>query len=163
MPSSFAALATTLRPGQTVVVTDAAGRKTKGVLLDLSDSFLTLRVGDRWADVEQRRFDESRITSIRRTDSIWNGLLIGLGTGIVASEVWRHSACGPRGFDDECSVIVSAVGLVTMVPAGAVAGALIDKFTGNRLVYRASGRATTLRVSPVVGRAQAGVAVSLRF
>jgi hypothetical protein len=151
------------RPLPTVVGADVAGRKTKGVVLDLNDSFLTLREGDRWAGAEERRFDENRVTSIRRTDSIWNGLLIGLGAGIAASEVWRYSECGPRGFDDECSVIVSAVGLVTMVPGGAVAGALIDKFTGNRLVYRASGSATTLRVSPVVGRAQASVAVSLRF
>jgi hypothetical protein len=133
------------------------------LVLDLNESFMTLRVGDRWAGGERRRFDEGGVSSIRRTDSIWNGLLIGFGAGVVASEVWRRSECGPRGYDSECSVIVSAVGWVTMVPGGAVAGALIDKFTANRLVYRFNGPGTTFHLSPVVGRAKASVAVSVRF
>src|SRR5687768_16623083 len=104
VPSSFAVLPGTLEPNQTVIVTDVAGRRTKGVVLDLNESFVTLRVGDRWAGGERRRFDEGGVASIRRTDSIWNGLLIGLGAGLVASEVWRRSECGPRGYDNECSV-----------------------------------------------------------
>ena len=163
VPSSFAGLPSTLKPNQTVIVTDVAGRRTKGAVLDLNEWFMTLRVGDRWAGGERRRFDKDRVTSIRRTDSIWNGLLIGFGAGVVASEVWRRSECGPGGYDSECSVIVSAVGWVTMVPAGAVAGALIDKFTGNRLVYGSNGRRTTVSLSPVVGRAQTSGVVSVRF
>ena len=131
-PSSFADLSATLEPGQTVVVTDLGGRRTRGDVLDLGDSFMTLRVRNGWGGEERRRFDESGVTSIRRADSIWNGLLIGLGVGVVASEVWRHSECGPRGYDTECSAIVSGVGVLTMVPAGAVAGAFIDKFIGTR-------------------------------
>jgi hypothetical protein len=163
VPESFADLPNTLKPGQAVVVTDVGGCKTQGVVLDLNDSFMTLRLGDRWAAGQRVRFDEGRVTTIRRTDSIWNGLLIGLGAGVVASEVWRRSECGPRGYDSECSAIVTAVGWVTMVPAGAVTGALIDKFTGNRLVYRSRGSGMTLRLSPVIGPAQASAAVSVRF
>src|SRR5688500_6008426 len=84
VPGSFADLPDTLKPGQTVVVTVVGGGKTQGVVLDLHDSFMTLRLGDRWAGGARIRFDEGRVTTIRRTDSIWNGLLIGLGAGVVA-------------------------------------------------------------------------------
>jgi hypothetical protein len=162
VPSKFADLASRLKTGQSVVVTEADGRKTRGDVIGLSDSLITLRVRDRWGSEERRQFDESAVNSIRRTDAIWNGLLIGLGAGFVATELWTRSECGPRGSDRECSVIVTALGWVTMVPGGAVAGALIDKFT-NRLVYRAGGAATTIQVAPVVGPARAGLAASVRF
>lgn len=118
LPGTFADLPRTLKPGQSVIVMEADGRKTKGDLLDLNDSFITVRVRDRWGAEERRRVDEAGVTSIRRTDAIWNGLFIGLGAGIVATEVWTRSSCGPRGSDRECSVIVTGVGWLTMVPVG---------------------------------------------
>ena len=157
--ASFAGLSGSLRPGSEVIVTGADGRNTKGDLLDLTASSLTLRVRDRWGGETRRRFSEAEVVGIRRSDRVWNGLLIGLGAGIVAAEVWRHSECGPRGHDAECSAIVFGVGVFTMVPGGAAIGALVDKFT-NELVFASR---PAVAVAPTVGRQHAGVALSLRF
>jgi hypothetical protein len=160
--ATFAEMPRVLETGRTVVVTDSDGRRTKGRVAEITPSSLTLLVRDSWGMERRQLFPESGVRAINRSDSIWNGLLIGLGAGIVASEVFVRQNCGPRGHDDECAAIVTAIGVVTFVPGGATVGALIDKFTGNDLLYRAGPR-STLSIAPIVGRATGGVAVSLRF
>lgn len=155
-------LARALQPGQEVIVRGADGHKTKGEVIDVNGSALTVVVRDWWGGGERRlRFEQPAIATIHRTDSVWNGLLIGFAAGVLSAEVWRYKECGARGYDDECSAIVSAVGYLTMVPGGVAIGGLIDRFT-NKLVYRAGGRAA-LHVRPVVSPSEAAVAVSLRF
>jgi hypothetical protein len=159
--SSFADVPGTLKLGQKVVVTDVEGRKTKGNIAEVNSSSLTLLVRDRWGTEQRRSFDQGAVTTIRRTDSIWNGLLIGAGAGFVATAVWTRHLCGPR--DEECSANVTAVGWVTMVPGGAAAGALIDRFIGNHLVYRAGDTQSTLRIAPLVGPKRSALSVSIAF
>ena len=160
--TTFADVPRVLETGRKVVVTEADGRRTKGRVAEITPSSIALLVRDEWGTERRQVFSDGGIRTINRTDSVWNGLLIGLGAGIVASEVFVRQNCGPRGYDNECAAIVTAVGWVTFVPGGATVGALIDKFTGNDLLYRAvSG--STFSIAPIVGPTIGGVAVSLRF
>jgi hypothetical protein len=159
--TSFDELQRMVKPGQRVVVTELDGRETKGAVTQVSADAVVLAVQDGSA-AGARTFSERTVSSVRRTDSVWNGLLIGLGAGIAANEVFVRSNCGPRGNDDECAAIVTAVGLITFVPGGAVIGALIDKFTGNTRLYR-SPTLASLALQPIVARNRTGLSLSVRF
>ncbi len=74
-------------PGDVIYVMDAEGRETKGTLLALSDTALTLSLlGDRY------EVPLDRIAWIERDgDSVWSGLAIGAATP-------PRSTGGPRGW-----------------------------------------------------------------
>lgn len=159
---AFADVRGLLERGDTVVITDSGGRKTKGALDEITDQAIAVVLHDNLG-AERRVFAAPTVAAINRTDSLWNGLLIGAAAGFAATEIFVRRECGPRGSDDECSAIASLVGWLTMVPGGAAAGALIDRAIGNQVVYRAPGGRTALSIAPMVGRRGGGVSVSLRF
>ena len=106
---SFDELGSTLQPGQKVAVKGVDGDTIKGKVIEITPSSLTLRVNEGFVE-QPRTVARQDVAAIRRTDSVLNGLLIGLGAGIVANEVWIRQMCGPRGADDECTAIASLVG-----------------------------------------------------
>ena len=152
-----------LKPDQRVVVTDMGGGTTRGHVVEVTPSAVTIRVDDAFGPRRTRTFERGTVATIRRSDRLWNGFLIGLGAGIIASEVWVYNLCGPRGYDDECAAIATGVGLFTMVPGGAVAGLLIDKAIGNQLIYRAARGRAMFDVAPVISPKGQGVVASIRF
>jgi hypothetical protein len=150
--------------GRRVVVTDENGRKTKGDVVQVTPSSITLRTRDRWGEEQRRVFEAESVRAINKTDSVWNGLLIGLGAGFAATEVFVWQSCGPRGNDDECAAIVTGVGWLTMVPGGAAIGALADRAIGNgALYYKPERTRTPLSISPMIGPKAGGALVSVRF
>ena len=159
---AFADVPKVLELGRKVSVRGIDGHKTTGRVVDITPTSLTVAIEDALGTVEREVFPSQLIRSITRTDSVWNGLLIGLGAGIVGAELFVRGACGPRGHDDECAAIATGVGVTTFVPGGTIVGALIDKFMGNQLIYRAPQR-SSLVIAPVVAPAAGGVSVSLRF
>jgi RsiW-degrading membrane proteinase PrsW (M82 family) len=94
----------------------------------------------------------------RRGDSIWNGFLIGAGAGFAATEIWTYRMCGAN--DTECAAIVRSVGWLTMVPGGAVVGALIDKAVGQKLVHNGDA---ALALAPVVAPRMQAVVGTISF
>src|SRR6185436_14057264 len=97
----------TLKPGQTIYVTDSAGTEVKGPLTQISPSELT---------VDGRRFTPSSGLKIaRRGDAVWNGALIGFGAGVASGLTIGAEAC-----DDAWKCAVG--GGLTL----GVLGALID-------------------------------------
>ena len=61
-----------------------------------------------------------------RSDSIWEGLLIGAAVGGVGGYIWARQICG--GTDDtECFIISAPVGIAGGVGIGALVGAVVDK------------------------------------
>lgn len=161
--TTFAELPQALEVGRKVVVTDAAGQKATGRVVELTPVSITLLTPDEWGIDRRQMFTEHSVRTIKRTDSVWNGLLIGLGAGIVGAELFVRYNCGPRGYDDECAAIATLAGWATFVPGGAAVGALIDRFTGNTLLYRAGPGGSTTAIAPIAGRGRGGVAMSLRF
>jgi hypothetical protein len=159
---TFSGLEQRIKLKQQVVVTEVGGGKTRGDVVEMTPSSITLRFHDSVGAEQRRTFSPQTVHTIRRSDRLWNGLLLGLGAGILASEIWTYQACGPRGFDSECEVIVTMAGLTTLVPAGAAAGALIDKIIGNNLIYASKSR-LHVHVSPVVTPSRAQVGMTLTF
>lgn len=161
--ASFDALTDAVKPGQRVAVETADGQKTKGNVVEITERSITLLVRDKWGAAERRSFDKSTVTTIRRADRLWNGLLIGLGAGMLATEVFVRQNCGPRGYDDECAAIAASVGVLTFVPGGAVIGALIDKSIGNEYVYREGVMRWSIRITPQLAPTRTGVSLSVTF
>ena len=61
-------------------MTDTVGTETKVTIVDVSASALVLDVAG-----SRRRMEQSAVLQVRRRgDSLWNGLLIGLGVGVSA-------------------------------------------------------------------------------
>jgi hypothetical protein len=146
--------------GQQVVVTESNGQRVKGRVTGVDGSTLTLLV-DEGFDQRSVTLTTRTISTIREKDSLLNGLLIGLGSGLVGAEVWIYRMCGPPGYDPECRSIATAIGWAAFGGGGAVIGTLIDKFT-MKVIYSSPHRAR-LHVQPMLGARTQGLRLSLTF
>jgi len=152
--SSFDELRQLVKVGETVVVTGADGRETKGRIEGLTASTLVVRAP------ELRAFAEGDVTRIRRSDSVWNGALIGAGAG-GAIALWGIGTT--RGTSD-AFYGWAYVGSWLAPAAGAVAGAFIDRSIGGASVFVVpSFRRASVSVSPLIGARGRGAAVSIRY
>lgn len=95
--TSFEQLRALVKPGDTVYVTDASGRRTKGKLGELSAASLELLVRQTQSDgsekwVPKARLSEGEVRQITRErhDSLWNGALIGLAVGAARVDLYRY-------------------------------------------------------------------------
>jgi hypothetical protein len=156
----FSQLNTRLKPGDTIWVTDAQGRETKGRILSLGADALTQEgAGDRTFGPP----DVTRI-EVRRPDSLKNGALIGLGVGAGFGAVTCAALAEREGDAGWC---VLAAGVWGGLGAGAGVG--IDVLIpGPKLVaYRAPGSAgpsrARLSIAPAVTPRAKAVAVSVSF
>jgi hypothetical protein len=100
----------------------------------------------------------------KHIDSLWNGALIGAGVGAVGAWIFTRANCGPRGFDDECSLIAGPIGTAIFVPAGAIGGAIIDRLINKTLPPGAKAHTS---IAPLLsqqgGRKKAGVALKVKI
>ena len=172
--TSFEQLRSVLKPGATVQVTDANGRKTVGKLGELTASSLELLVrkagsAGRDALVPQARLSERdvRAIALERRDSLLNGTLIGLAAGAGPGMLF---IAGRSGGSDPLSGAAHP-GMVAFnivaIPAaiGAGIGALIDASILDWMpVYLTPGqRSSRLRLSPLLSKSAAGVQMLVRF
>ena len=138
------------RPGDVVHVTDAGNRAFRW------------RLGEIPIDevIRQAGLDRTNVATmtVERTDSPWNGALIGLAAAgvpwlvVCAANDW----CYYNEYGAENLLRVTAL---TTTAIGAGVGALIDLSIRQRFtVFR-----NTVRASPQISRNQAGVRLSLRF
>lgn len=161
---SFDELQPVLAPGQLVVVTDDTGHTLKGRVESVSPSLLALSDASPGSAHRTWTFAEGAVREIRRTDSVLNGALIGLGAGAGAFWVGLRIRCGSP-LDEECVVNGGWAILLGTVPVGAVLGAVVDSLVGRELVYRSpSGSArASIGVSPWLGAGGVGMGAILRF
>lgn len=155
--SSFKALQGIVEPGQMVVITDHEGRETTGIVSDLSDSALTLALGNATTSALDSRsptriFSEDGTYLIRRTDSLRDGTLRGMGVGIAAMAAMALS-CGRYEFAEEqgpCTAFAVTNGAMWVV-FGTLIGRAIDRAAGNEPLYRRPHRASSRVVlSPAI-------------
>ena len=149
--SSFEELRAMLKNGQTIVVTDTTGQRTRGKVRDVSTSPPSLVI----AVPTPRTFRAESIAEIRTTDRVMNGALIGasVGTGLA---VWDYLIDPSE--PGNGAIFAVAIGLGTAIGAGI--DALID---GRRILYRASGPKGSLTIAPIAARGRRGVQVAVRF
>ena len=171
--TSFEELQSLVKPGDSIDVTDASGRKTKGRLGELSASSLELLVRKTGSDaretfVPQARLGERDVQQIRleRRDSLWNGTLIGFAPGAAIGMFMLFFGAGC-----DCYTIESRapIALGTVLFAGGIGagiGAAIDaSMIERRTVYfqAPSRRSSGLHVSPLLLKSAAGIQMFVRF
>jgi len=134
-----------LKQGQQVRITDEGGRQLAGHVDAVSPIHLS---------IDGHNVDVGHVTKIeRKGDSLWNGLAIGAGVGVLLPLL-----------PTEACVNQSRGGCVASgVVTGALVGLAIDALhRGYTTVYRANTD-KTVRVVPSVDRRARGVNVALRF
>jgi len=180
--TSFDQLNTRLKPGDTVYVTDAQGRETKGRILELRPSSLVLDAG------QPQAFSADQVRAIKkpgglsvRKAALW-GALTGVAAGVVLVAV-DHLGGGsvpqppcPPASEPTCMLPpppASAASDWYHIPADAALGAGLGTLVGylfpgkQQVVYRAPGAtgASSARFSlaPLITPRHNGVAVSFSF
>jgi hypothetical protein len=148
--NSFEELRLLLKKGQTVVVTDATGQRTKGKVADVSPSSLVVLIPD------ARTFTERTVSEIRASDPVWNGALIGaaIGTGLA---MWDYLIDPSE--PGNAVVFTVAIGLGTAIGAGI--DALVNR--GGTLLYVSPRPIRRVTISPILGKDRQGALVSVRF
>jgi len=146
----FAELSGRVKPGDSVSITGADGRRTKGRVTELTASSLTLRVND-----ERRTFPEATVRKIVVEDSLLNGALIGFAAGFVPGAVLF-----PYMPDSEGSGIL--IGGALFAGAGAAIGLVIDGLF-HRSITVSPPHGATFTVSPVLSPDRQAMLVSIRF
>lgn len=157
---TFDALVGVVSVDEDILVTDVDHRTIKGRVVSVSGSSLTIQAratpdnpGGAWS------YRPTDVTRIRKPDSIVDGLLIGLAAGAGAMVAFTAGNCS---HDAECAAITNAIGLAVFVPAGAITGALIDKFHV-RTLFTAPTSAPMITVAPMLRRDARGVVLALKF
>jgi len=144
-----------VKPGDTVWVTDTAGKELKGRIDQLTSA--TLRVKSNGVTHD---FLEKDVLKVRHSDSLKNGTLIGAGVGAGFGTLGLIAAC----FSDDCSWGAAFLGSWTGI--GALTGMGIDAIHGHRkTIYRSSPSSalTRIRIAPLVRSTTKGVLVSMSF
>jgi len=164
--TDFSALPT---DNPTVHVLDDAGKETKGRLVRFDATSLTLDVNK-----TETRIDQQHVSGIYVRDSLTNGMLTGLFTGIALGVVGGLSAsdCGGLIFADSSRPCTGAdkAGIAGVLSAflggiGLGVGAGIDALIpGRKMLYERPGSGgATLSVTPAAARHGAGIAIALRW
>jgi hypothetical protein len=150
---SFELLNTQIGPGNTVYVTDVAGKETKGRVVEITPGSLRL-------SGSARTFTGADVRSVhyRPDDSLRTGALTGLAIG-VGLAAFLGVATGDR------DVFLVAGPVYGGIGAGIGAGIDAAIPWPKRLVYRApgSGSGAKLSVAPVIAPRAKGAALSLSF
>ena len=150
LSNSFEELRQVLEKGQTVVVTDASGQRTKGKVADVSSSSLVVLIP------EARTFTEGTVREIRVTDPLSNGALIGAGIG-TGLAMWDYLIDPSE--PGNAAIFTVAIGLGSAIGAGI--DALVNK--GGKILYASRRQTRRLMISPVLAKDRQGAQVSVRF
>jgi hypothetical protein len=158
--TSFEELRRVVTPGETIYLTDARGAISKGRLAGLSAGSLQLQV-DRDPGAPPVSLSESDVNNIavRRSDPLWNGMLIGFASGAVpVALIGAGASYTSAGEVAIVTVGYGAIGLLT--------GLLIDFLNKENVtiyVHPHVPRSTRLHISAVGSSSGAGVRVSVGF
>ena len=140
-----------LQPGEGVYVTDAAGRRLKGTLSDVSSTGLVVtHRGQAWTVAA------ADVRGIDLQDSLRNGIAYGMVA--VAGPI--AAVCGAGGsHPGECAYVLLYA--FPVVAIGGVVGGVVDALR-HKTVYRAVG-SVRASVSPIVSRGNLGTQVSITW
>lgn len=153
--TSFDELRRLVIPGETVFVTDANGTTLKGSLVQVTGPSLEVRAAHEEAPRRIQERDVNNVVAERR-DPLWNGMLIGFATGAVPGVLMELAQ--PSKFDAHGPIGLAAVGFLT--------GWLIDVVNKERVtvfVHAPARQSRSIGVAPLLGKAAAGVEMSVKF
>jgi uncharacterized membrane protein len=140
--------------GETITTVDQAGQKTKGKLLKLTDTTISLQT-----EQGPQTLTGADLTKVqaRRSGPLWNGALIGAAVPTVIIGL----AVAEWGCESGCAAAFAFYGAL-----GAGVGVGIDALVkGNVTVFEgpASNTKAKLVLTPMLGRTRKGVLCSIAF
>ena len=166
--SSFERVASLLRAGENVHVTDSAGKTISGRLEQVANGALHMRVtqpgkGSTPGASRDVVIPEGDITIVRKEikDPNWEGAAFGAAAGLGAGLMMMFTSGG-------CDCGLGGMMVMMVLPAvggGAAVGALLDAVTPGRTAVYVSPRASFARatISPVLSKSGGGVRLSVKF
>ena len=152
----FGELMAIVKAGQTVIVTDTTGRKVKGALTSVDENSLALA-----EDGRTQTFARSDVSTVRLTDGVGDGALIGAAAGLGAALGILAAAGSGDGY-----ILPSAtVGAPLLLSGiGALVGALIDRANDRgKVLYASPGQISGLVLFPLLRKDRHGLLMSVRF
>jgi hypothetical protein len=157
--ATFQELRLLVRPGDTVMVTDTAGREVRGRIAELSPPALTLTI-----DGARRDLMEADVATIRhrRGDPLGNGALWGFGIGAGLVAIGVALACDGCGGEEAGYILLGAALYGGM---GAGIGVGVDALiTRPHVIYeRRPVSGARLGISPILTAGRKGALVSFGF
>jgi hypothetical protein len=159
--TTFSELRQVLRPGEQVIVTHADGRRTREIVVALSDTSLELRSKSMFrfrSPGPRTTHSESSIVKVKRVDSAANGILIGLGIGAGLG----IAGCMAQREQNSCA-LVAYMPVVFGSLMGGLSGGLVDAAL-RKTIYRDGTQGSAAIVfSPLINTKTTGASLSLRF
>jgi hypothetical protein len=153
---SFEDLRSLVAAGDKVVVSDTAGHRVKGTVAAADENTLSVTTGE-----GIRTFTRSEVTTVRMSDGLRNGALIGAGVGAGTAVAILGIIAADDGYVLDSAKVFAPLMLSS---AGALMGMLIDRaHEGGRVLYASPGQKTTVGVSPILGGRRRGVQVTIGF
>jgi hypothetical protein len=155
--TSFDDLRRLVQPDDTIYVTDTNGVTVKGRVAQLSAVSLDLR-GDAGPRL---RFSERDVNNVvaERSDSLWNGALIGFTTGALSGLLIELA--GRTQYEK-----FSGLGAAGLGATGLATGFLIDVLNKEKSIvylHASAPQARSFRIVPLVSRSTAGVRLFVGF
>jgi hypothetical protein len=157
--TSFGELRSKIRIGDDVEVTEYDGKNNKGRITDLTSTSLSLDNKGIHTNLTEMTVQEVRK---HIDDSLWNVVLVGIGSGAAAGAVIGTVWCS----DCQEPWLATLGGLVVGAPIGAGTGALIDLFIRRfDRVYMGPAKLSDRRfhVLPILSKTRRGVEIALSF
>ena len=157
--TSFDQLRVLLKRGDTVRVTDTAGREIRGQIAELSSSSIGILVGGNRSDLVE---GDVRTISQQRHGNLSTGAKWGFGIGAAFGLISGLASAGPHcngcgGFLLLSSAIEGAIG-------SGIGVGISASMTNQHVIYAKPGTTSvTLTVSPLVTRNRQGMIVSFGF
>jgi hypothetical protein len=152
-----------IRLGQTVVVRDASGYETRGVVESVEPAKLVVKYGvGRLPDPaapgtllnDSRAFTPGDVDRVLRPAPVWDGAVKGAIIALAPVGILTAS----------CDCGAPPAGSVVLVGGiGAGIGLGIDAAWGPKTLYRRTGARRTLAVAPLAGKGRRGIAATIRF
>lgn len=157
--SSFEQLQVLVSHGDTITVRDSSGIETTGRIDRLTPASLTLMTPS-----GARELRESDVTSIRqrRADSLKNGAIIGLVSGLGAA-VTLAAVSGALNDGEDLSAGDVTAALAIYGGLGAAIGVGVDALIVGRPVIYDKARTSGVTISPVMAWGRRGAMISFGF
>jgi hypothetical protein len=163
--TSFEDLVSRLKPSDHVQIIDRGGKKTKGTVVSLTASSMSVAV-DSNIRKQTRDFAQNSVMTVWKVekDSNRNGHLIGGGIGAGLFVLAMFSGGGSDGYNG-CMGCFVAVPAALGFGIGALIGGGIDNSNVKMETVFQSGITTTrhFTVAPLVSKEKKGVAAAFRF
>ena len=160
---SFGDLQERLKRGTTVYVIDGTGTETRGQIIDVSPSALTLAI-----DGVQRRMEQDTVRELQTYgDPLWNGLFIGMAVATPAMLIAdpTYQPC-PNNVQMRCANSHVGQRILAIGMAGGIGAGIDALIRGRQRVYMSPGRAaaSTARITvvPQIGPSTAAIFIAWR-